>query len=211
MEMTLATNCSSPGLLAKLLILACLFWPFIAASFLSRRSTSAGPMAAVLVPLALSVSGMLMGLYRALEGMSISGGGRAAVSAGIAEALMFLRIGAFFAVIVLIVAAIRRHRPFVDRLTAALFALLVAETIGALFLAANIGKEPWQLHACLIGASIAALTAVVAAVWTFRTGRGRATSQPIPYAVIAFVATSILLGVFIREATVHYMMIAMGR
>lgn len=210
MEMTLVTNCSSPSLITKLIVLCCLFWPIAAASFLSPRSKSAGPIAAALVPLALSVGGMLIGLLRTLEGMAISGSGRggAAAAAGIAEALAFLMTGACFAVIVIVVAAIRRHRPFVDRLTAVLFALLFAEVAGALFISATIASGMWQFYATLTGAGVAGVVALIAAVWTFLTGRGRVSSRPLPFGVWAIAVLCVVTGVIVWRWVLHYMAIA---
>jgi len=210
MDISLATDCSTPSFIAKLIVLICLFWPFIAASFLSRRGTSAGPIAAALVPLALSVAGMLMGIVRVIEGMAFAGSPRlgAAVSAGIAEALGFTGIGAGFTLLVVIVAAIRRHRPYVDRLTATIFALLFAEVIAALFLVRSIANERWQLYAWLTGAVLAAIVAIVAAFWVFRTGRGRTTSQPIPYGITIFVIASVVIGVLVWQSVQHYALIA---
>jgi len=210
--MSPVTDCSPPSHMAQLCVIISLFWPFLAASFLSRRGTSAGPIAAVLVPLALSVAGMLMGIVRAIEGMTIMGTPRigAAVSAGIAEALGFTGIGAGCTVLVIIVAAIRRHRPYVDRLTATIFALLFAEVIAALFLVRSIANERWQFYAWLTGAAVAAIAAIVAAFWAFRTGRGRTTSQPIPYGITIFVIASVILGLFVRQEMLGYMWTAMG-
>jgi hypothetical protein len=213
LEMSPIAICVYVPVIMRLIVLACFLWPFISVSFLARRATSAGPIPAALVPLALSVAGMFNGIHRTLEGMAMLGDTRvgAAVSAGLAEALAFPGIGAFFAVLVATVAAIRRHRAFVDRVTATIFVVLVAGTIGGICIAANLVREQLQFAACLTGAAIAAITAIVAAVWTFRTGRGRTTSRPIPYGVVAIVALSVILGLYLRQEVLHYAAIAIGR
>ena len=207
--MSPAAICTAPSLIAQLIVLICLFWPFLAASFLSRRETSAGPTAAVLVPLALSVGGMMWGLDRTLGGLAISRPPGAAAAAGIAEAFAFSGTGALFALFVIIVAAIRRHRPFVDRLSVVLFALLAVEIALALFIGSTIGSGRWQFYACVTGAIAAGLIAVIAGVWTFLTGRGRVSSRPLPYAIPVVTLLCVVIGFIVWRSVQHYVAIAM--
>ena len=210
MDFSTATVCSTPSLTAKLIILICLFWPFIAASFLSRRGTSAGPIAATLVPLALSVGGAFIGLHNTLRGLAISGSrpGGAAAAAGVAESLTFLTTGAFFAMIVLIVAAIRRHRPFVDRVTAVLFSMLIVEVAGALYMGATLANGRWQFYSSLAGAGVAGVIAIIAAVWMFLTGRRRVSSRLLPYGLPVLAVLCAVTSVIVWRWVQHFIVIA---
>lgn len=210
-DMSLMTVCVTPSPIARLIVLICFFWPFIALSLLSRRATSAGPVAAALVPLALSGTGVWFGLIRTMEGRSLIGGGTAAVAAGIAEALTMLYMGGFFAILTIAFAAIRRHRPIVDRMTAALLALLILSLTGALFSAAAIANGAGNISLFLAAAIVTAALAVAATIWTYLTGRGRAPSTPLPHGLPVATILIAVMGVVVWELAHGYIAIAMGR
>ncbi|HEU4887026.1 MAG TPA: hypothetical protein VFV49_04005 [Thermoanaerobaculia bacterium] len=209
--MSLMTVCVTPSPITQLIVLICFFWPFIAMSLLSRQGRSAGPVAAVLVPLGFFGAGTWLGLIRVMEVRALFGGGSHAVAAGIAEALAMLYIGGFFAAAVIVFAAIRRHRPFVDRMTAALLTVLIASLTAALFSAAVISNGSGHLYLFLTAAIVTAVVAMVAMVWTYLTGRGRVPSAPIPHGVPVATVLIVVMGVVIWELAHGYTMFAMGR
>jgi hypothetical protein len=210
MDMSVTSVCVTPSLVVKLIVLISFFWPFVAMSLLSRRGRSAGPAAAVLVPLALAASGVWFGLARVMRGMAISGGGVQATAAGITEALSMLDQGGFFAVMLIVFAATRRHRPIVDRTTAALFTVLLVDVIGALFAAVMVANRPATFPLLIAGAIVGALIAMAAMIWTFLTGRGRVSSGPLPYGVPVVAITIVVMGVIVWQLSHGYAAFAMG-
>ena len=209
MEMEFICIYPGPSPITKLLVLICFFWPFVAISFLPRRGKSAAPVVAALVPLALSSVDVWLGLMSVTRGMAITGVGERATAAGIADSLARLFIGGCFAIAVIVFAAIRRHRPIVDRMTAMLAAVFIVNVIGVLIAGAMIRQV---IVAVLIaGAIVAGIVAVAAIVWTFQTGRGRVTSAALPHGVAVVAILMVVIGVIVWELAHGYLTFAMGR
>src|SRR5687767_4063869 len=98
----------------------CVLWPFATLTFLPRRQTSTAPVLAMLLPVAAAVCGVWIGLANGMLGMALSGrGGVMAVSAGIAEAFAGLGFALFSAILIAVLALIRRPRPVMDGVTVA--------------------------------------------------------------------------------------------
>lgn len=210
MEMEFTVIHSTPTTTAKLVVLSCLFWPFVAASLMSQRGKSASPVAAALVSLAVSGAGAWLGLVRTLEGVAITGGGTHSAAAGIAESLRMFFVGGCFALVVIVFAALRRHRPIVDRMTATLVAVLIVDVIGALFAAAMVSTRAVGFPVLIAGAIVAGVVAAVAIVWTFLTGRGRVSSSALPHGVTVVAILLAVIGVIVWELAHGYAAFAMS-
>jgi hypothetical protein len=159
-----------------------LVWPFVVLGFLRSRGRSSVPLAAMIVPFAMATCGTWVGLINVLRGASISGGGRASMAAGIAEALTMLIFGAFSASAVALVALIRRHRPVADRGVLILTVLIVANAVAAIVMT-PAWPQVW------IGAWTALGIAVAAFVWLFAVACTIVAPHPHPlprYAVAVF-------------------------
>ena len=194
-----------------LFVLFCLFWPFIILSALPRRDRSAGPVAAALVPIALFTAEVWIGLIDTVRGMPLSGGwSRVVIAAGIAESFSALYAAAFFVAAVIVFTAIRLHRPFADRITATLFALLMIDIAVARIAVATLMSPPWWRYAtaAIAGGIVALLIAIIAAVWTFRAGRGRVVSRALPYGITIMLAVAAIVGVIVWQTVQQYRAIA---
>jgi hypothetical protein len=202
-----------PSTAAQVTALFCLFWPILVAGLLRKREISAAPMAAMAAPLAFSLASVFDGLCNVMRGMAISGsGGRASVAAGAADALFMLATGTVSAVVVLIIALLRRHRPFLDRMTVFLFAVVLLGVIEAIVLVNWLGSGPpqsWHFHLAVATTVLARLVAIAALVWSFLAGLGRITSRPIPYGVTAIASLWVIGGVIVWQIIQHHRDIAM--
>ncbi|HYC61625.1 MAG TPA: hypothetical protein VEK79_18865 [Thermoanaerobaculia bacterium] len=191
-------------------VLFCVLWTFIVLALLTRRGRSAGPVAAALVPLALFTAATCVGLINTTRGMAISGsGGRASVAAGIAESFGALYAAAFFMATVAVFAAIRLHRPFADRLTATLFAVLMIDIVAARVAAGTLAQMTWQSYVAAAGVITALLIAIIAVVWTVLVGRGRVNSRALPYGITIMLAVAVIAGVMVWQTIQQYRAIAM--
>ena len=211
MEMEFSSVHWHPSLAEKLALLFSLFWPFVAVSLMAGRSRSASPVTAALVPLAACGAAAWLSLVNVAEGVAVSGTRGAAAAAGIAESLTMLFAGVFFALAVIVFAAIRRHRPIVDRLTAWLIAVFLADWIGALAAGAALLNRAVPTTVLFIGATVAAMVAAGAVTWTFLTGRGRVSSTALPHGALIAAVLLVAMGVIVRQIVQGYMDIAMGR
>ena len=211
MEMEFSSAHFHPSLAAQLVVLFCLFWPFVAVSLMAGRARSAAPVAAALAPLAVSGIGAWLGLADVAWARAITGGGRASSAAGVAESLMMFFLGAFFALVVIVFAAFRRHRPIVDRMSAALVTLFLASWIGALISGAALIERTVPEAFPFAGAIVAGAVALAAIVWTFLTGRGRVSSAALPYGVPVAAILTTIMAVIVWELAHKYIDIALGR
>jgi hypothetical protein len=209
MEMTFVTSC--PSTPAKLAFLACLLWPWIALALLPSRGRSSAPIAAMLVPLAISTVAMWVGLLHAMQGLALSGSSPRAASAGIAEALGGVGVGAGSAAFVALFALMRRHRAIVDRGAVTMTLFLLVQLCGAIVLGATFGMARWQFAIPYTGAIVSATAVVAAAVRTWLAGRGRLEPRPIRYG-LPLVAGGWALGALaLWQQVGHYTAIALGR
>ena len=191
-------------------ILACMFWPILAGGLLRRRETSAAPIAAVVVPLALSVALMWHGLFNAFRGMPRFGAQQFPwMAAGIADAFSVIDFGAFSALAVVIVTALCRHRPVLDRTTASLVAMILLGILAALAYSQwlAMGGAVRMSHGYfLIAAAIVSLLVAVAALgWTVLTGRGRISPRPIRYGVPAAALFLVVTYGLAWQSSQHYL------
>jgi hypothetical protein len=158
----------------KVVVLFCMAWPFLALAFIRRGERSSAPLVAMLIPIAVGLCGTWLGLVDVLGALPVTGGGRAARAAGVAEALLLILIGAGCAGCVGVVALMRRHRPVLDRGAAVLAALLVAGIGAALAVRPTI---PLAL-------AFAAATGVLAIAmfdWLFLVVRKRVAPRAVPF------------------------------
>lgn len=215
-EFNISTVYVQYGLVHYLVLIALLVWLLFAALFLRSRTRSAAPVAAMLVPFAVSLAGVWDGLSGTVRGMVVSGAGNASASAGFAEALTSLRSSVVVAFVIAAVAAFRRYRPIFDRVTAVLFAVIALGVVAALLFARSIQDPPaiGRAHevTLVIGKIVSTLVALIAAVWTFLTGRSRITTRPLPRAfTIAALLVITALGVAVHRAVQHYRDVAGSR
>lgn len=208
MEFELSTSCYVVPETVRVTVLFCMAWPIIAAALFRRHETSAGPMAAIAVPFALSVGLTWYGLYGTLFLVARYGKG-AATAAGITESFAPILLGFVTALAVLVAAALRRHRPFLDRTTAMLFALPLLGFIGALVFAKSLSRSAWTMGFSIAVSVIALIVAIAAVVWTLLTGRGRITTRPIPYGVTAITLLLIVTCGVAWQTAHHYRDLAM--
>jgi len=187
---SLTTACYYVPLALRLGICACLLWPLLAARLLRRGETSAAPLAAIAVPLAITVGLVWHGLSTTARGLMIAGTARpAAVGAALAEAMWCLPVGVFFGIVVAVAVAIRRHRPMLDRMTAAMFAVLFVNIAGALLMARSLNHDSPVMDARIVASILvagmigSALVVLTAVAWTFLCGSGRVISRRIPHGV----------------------------
>ncbi|HEX6101158.1 MAG TPA: hypothetical protein VF432_32885 [Thermoanaerobaculia bacterium] len=157
----------------KVVVLFCMAWPFLALAFIRRGERSSAPLVAMLIPIAVGLSGAWLSLVDVLGALPVTGGGRAARAAGVAEALLLILIGAGCAGCVGVVALMRRHRPVLDRGAALLAALLVAGIGTALAVRPTI---PLSL-AC---AAATGVLAIAMFVWLFLVMRKRVAPRAVP-------------------------------
>ena len=189
-------------------LLFCVFWPFASFSFLSRRSATPAPIAAVLLTVALPTGLMWVGFINVVRGMAITGAGRgAAAAAGFAEALFAPLFSAFSIVVIAVSALIRRHRPVVDRVCAALAAGVIAELAGALLFPRYFSLS--MAWIAIAGAITSLLIAILAAVWLVLLTRGRVQPRAIPFGVSVVAASFAIMAVIVYQHARHYMFIAM--
>lgn len=158
----------------NLAVVLCFFWPIIAAGLLRSRQTSTAPIAAIVAPFAVSVALMWHGLYNVLLGMARSGAWRPAAMFGVSDALSAIKIGAASALAVAIIAALRRHRPVLDRTTASLVALTLLSVFAVLAYSRwlALGGVPQIAHGYFFvaGAIASVIVAAAAVVWAFLEG-----------------------------------------
>ena len=186
---------SHPSLAAQLVVLFCLFWPFVAVSLMAGRARSAAPVAAALAPLAVSGIGAWLGLADVAWARAITGGGRASSAAGVAESLMMFFLGAFF------IAIVRLN----------LLTLFLASWIGALISGAALIERTVPEAFPFAGAIVAGAVALAAIVWTFLTGRGRVSSAALPYGVPVAATLTTIMAAIVWELAHKYIDIALGR
>lgn len=170
MEMEFVT--SHPPLYISLILLFLFSWPFFAFRSLRGRRRSAAPLLAMLVPLLVASCGTWLGMQDILYGMVVTSTGREPwVAAGIADAFVIVRAGAWSAAGVALVALIRRHRPALDRGTIVIAALLAAQLLAAIAMAANLDPLPLSVYLVRAGAIAAAVIAVAACIQLFLVAR----------------------------------------
>jgi len=132
-----------------------------------------------------------------LQAMSISGGGRASASAGIAEALITPYAAAFSVALIALVALIRRHRPFLDRMTAVLAVACLVELLAAVLFSARIAPVMRHLTLAFVWAGIALNVAVITALRLFFVVRRLVLVRAIPFGVavtaLAFASAALLV------------------
>jgi hypothetical protein len=167
MDMELSTACGYPSLAFRLAVLGTfLFIPF--GIWLSRRS--AYPSVVALVPILGNLAAAFFGLGRAAYGMTMYGGGRRALAAGCAEALLPLEFGAAATLIIAGVAAVwpGRHSAgsIAERRLLGIVMMVVAlfSAVGILtanWLATIASARPFSasLHNLLLGVACALLVA----------------------------------------------------
>lgn len=208
MEMTWSSGSIHPALSTKLIVLFSLVWPFIVAAWLAKRGKSAAPVAAALVPIALGVADTWLHLANVT---AIDGSGPLvhAIAAGTAEALLTIFTGCCFALGVLLFAAIRRHRAFLDRTTAVLIAIVLLDVVGAFVMATDL--RSLYASAAIAAAAVAGIVAFLAILWTVLTGRGRRSSAPIPYGLPISAAAFVALVAITWTIVDSYREFAMGR
>lgn len=208
MDMSLTMVYVDPWWPQKWLVLFCLLWPLMAWSLVPRRGRSSAPLAAMLVPLALSVGLMWLSLSRCLYGMVVSGGGIESVSAGIAEALFVPFVGAFAAGGVAIITLIRRHRPTADTPIVMLYTLTIAEVASALLFRPRMAAVDVQLTFCYGAAILAGLVAFAAFVRAWLAARGRTSAPARRYGVAFLSIATVVTGFAISQQIDRWTFIA---
>jgi len=144
-----------------------------------------------------SLSGTWIGLVNVVQAMSISGGGRGATSAGLAEALATSYAAAFSIVLIALVALIRSHRPFLDRITAVLAIACLVVLLAAVLFSARIAPVMRHLTLAFVWAGIALNVAVITALRLFFVVRRHVLVRAIPFGVaitaLAFASAAVLV------------------
>jgi len=112
---------------------------------------------------------------------------------------------------VIVFTALRRHRPIVDRMTALLVGVFLADWVGALFAGAVLVERTVPAALLIAGAIVAGAVALVAVVWTFLTGRGRVSTIALPHGVAVVAILVMVMSVIVWKLAHGYMDIAMGR
>ncbi|MFP5247106.1 MAG: hypothetical protein ACLGH0_10470 [Thermoanaerobaculia bacterium] len=148
----------------------CIVWTLIAAVRFRRGARSAVPFAAMLVPVAIGTAGMWLMFLPLFDRLAETGAAprSAWVLAGVADALGRLRIGVIFAIVIAIVAAMRRHRPAFDRVTVSIAIALAGIIATAFGIAATFARGPWQIYVSIAGVVLSLLAGIVAVAATFR-------------------------------------------
>jgi hypothetical protein len=208
MDMTLSSTTASPSLAQIWLILFCVIWPFAAWPLMPSRGRSSAPLAAMLVPMALSVGVMWLGLARCLYGMAVSGGGVASIAAGIAESLGVLSVGAISAGAVAVLALIRRHRPTADTPIVMLYALTMAEVASALWFRPRAAVIESQHIFCYAAAILAGMIAVAAFVRAWLTARGRSLAPTRRYGLALVLVATVATGFAVWHQAARFTSIA---
>lgn len=199
---------SQPGF-AKLIVIFCFLWPFLAFGYLRMRARSSVPIAAMLVTFAVAAAGTWLYLYQTIRGMAISGGGRASTAAGTAEALAMVGVGAWSALFVGIVALLRRHRPVADRPVVVFAALVLADVTAAMLFARSLAPLEESFFIAYTGAAVSVAIAAGAASWLFFVARGRVTPRPVPFGAVAILLACLITGFFVWQRVQAHVAIAM--
>jgi hypothetical protein len=209
MDMSVSSVYVTPSVFAQLLAIFCVLWPLMAWSLIPHRGRSSAPLAAMLVPMALSVGVMCVGFARVLEGMARYGSGSgAAEAAGIAEALFTLLLGAYSAGGVAVVALIRRHRPTADTPIVMLYALTIAEVASALWFRPRVAVIESQLIFCNAAAIMAGVIAIAAFVRAWLTARGRSLAPTRRYGVALVLVATVATGFAVWQQAERFMSMA---
>jgi len=197
MDLSPVVICSRPSLLAQLFAVFCLLWPFATLGMLRRGERSSAPVLAMLLPLTLAMGLVWVGLSNVILGMSLSGAGDAAASAGIAEALGMPAFALFPIALIAIFALLRRHRPSLDHFSAAIAAALWVELIAALLFSARIAPFERNRTLALVWAAAALMLAAAVAMRLVLVLRRRVVAPPlrfgVPVTAISFVAAVVVL------------------
>lgn len=131
MEMTFTSVCRLPSALSQTGFLFTLIYGIWCLIVLVRRK-SARPSFLAIIPFLVIVPIVWSSYVNVMEGMALSGGGRASTAAGFADALMMLEMGALTSALLALVASIRGPRGGNTRSSAA--AILVHATLAGLTL-----------------------------------------------------------------------------
>lgn len=190
-------------------ILFCFVWPFIALALMRSRVRSPSPVAAMLAPLALSTTMIWFGLVNSKMGMDVSASRGAALAAGIAEALSSLYFGGWSAVFVAVIALVRRHRPVVDRVTAAIACAVIANIAAAIIGGQRIISLSFGV--AVSGAATGVIAASVAIAWCVLHKRGDRATHVLRFGLPLFLALAVVTGAVVWQQVQHYIAIAIGR
>ncbi|HVE71892.1 MAG TPA: hypothetical protein VNI54_11025 [Thermoanaerobaculia bacterium] len=155
--------------------------------------SSPAPLLAMFFALSLGAAAMWWKVLQVLEALAKYGReSRVILSAGRADAMLPLLIGAVAAIIILVVALVRRHRPQADLVTLILSALLPGDVVLALL------DRPVP-EVARLGLILAITTAVASLIWLIALRRGLTAVPRIPFAA----ATILVVMTVIGAATVH--------
>lgn len=157
-----------------LVVLFCLFWPFLAMSSVPRRGRSSAPIAAALVALAVISCGLWINLAMIVD----SELGRPTARLVARNALEMGWIAVWPVVWIAILSLILRHRPIPDSFVVILAALLGVVAIAALNFAAFLAPRIAYLVFARVAAAFALAIALAAAVWLFLMTRRPALDSP---------------------------------
>lgn len=173
------------------------------AGIIRRRSTRPGFLA--VVPVLVNLPFVWNGFVNLSRGMSLSGGGRGALSAGLAEALLSLWLGATVSAALAGIASIRGPRHGSAR-SSAVTVLVLAILGGATLWFARFVGDTRVFDASLTGqAAIGGVSAAIVVV-VFLAIAARKRVQPSP---IAVAATATILAVLTWQQIGIYRRIAM--
>lgn len=209
MDMSWSFVSAHPSPTRQLVSLFELVWPIAVAFFLRRRVASAAPALAMLIVLGVVQCGIWLSFVNILEGLSISGSGRAARAAGLAEALGMFIGAALSMLAIAVVALIKRHQPLVDRMTAAIAAALAIQMAAMLLFASRLAPVGAQVYVAFAWAAIALVTTIAASIWLVRVHRGRVEPVPLRGAVLVVALSYAVIGVTIWQQIRRYVLIAM--
>ena len=209
MDMNWSTICVYPSFTTRWATLFLLAYPIFVWVMAVNRRDESGPMSAsavpaTLTPLLVAAAVSWLGLGQVLEGISRHGGGRAATSAGIAEAIGMITLGSLIAAIVASLSWLRDRitRALVSRMPATKrtivaavisFAVCVSLLVAEAFVADGIREfSPITLYTA---AAVSALGAIASLIWLIASRRVPSLQIDNARAVVAAccAAASILL------------------
>jgi len=222
--------CSSPSPLIKALVVLLLAYPvvLIALRGSGRRHTfSVVVVPVVITPLLLGASGTLLMLARVMQGVTMSGGGRASRAAGVAEALLTVVFAAGVAAaasaiaIVQEVLAQRRPRPeggsrgaHMPQIVAVCVAVAVLVWAGFLtWKAAGSPLTSKDYVVPIIGACVALCAALGSCVWLVVLRRRDVAFQSSHPIVASLVALAVCgaMGLGTWQVVQHFTAIAIAK
>ena len=169
-----------------------------------RRSSQPGVLA--VIPLLVSLPGVFLAFARVAEGMARSGAGPVALSAGLAEALHSLFIGAVVSALLALVGAVRGPRESSLRATVATVLFMAIPAAVTIWFAADLGSVRWfaqpQVQRSLGGSIVTAVASIAFLAIAFRR-----RLQP---SVIAVGVTAVAIAVVVWQRIEMYRRVAMG-